>query len=103
MEHIISATEARARLGELIRHAAETGEAVIITRRSRPQAVLLSLAEYERLKANAKEEQSDALERILRLGDEIRARRGGKPLMPPPEEVIRQMREERDEQLLGRR
>ena len=101
MERIINATEARAHFGELMRRVVETGEAVIIAHRGRPQAVVLSLAEYERLKAKAKEEQGDALERILRLGDEIRARRGGKPLMPPPEEVIRQMREERDEQLCG--
>jgi len=56
MERTISATEARAHLRELLRRVLETGEALIITRRVLPQAIVLSLAEYERLKAKAKAE-----------------------------------------------
>ena len=38
--------------------------------------------------------------RILDRGKESSLRRGGKPLDPPPEEIIRQLREERTEQLM---
>lgn len=38
--------------------------------------------------------------RILKRGKESSLRRGGKPLDPPPEEIIRQLREERIEQLM---
>ncbi len=43
-----------------------------------------------------------ALERAIQVGIKIKTRRGNQPLMPP-EEVIRQVREERDEQLTNLR
>jgi prevent-host-death family protein len=89
--------------GELLRRVVEEGRPVIVERGGKPQAVVLSLTEYERLRAKVgKEDQDDALEQLLRLGARIRARRGGQ-LLTPPEEIIREMREERDEQLLGLR
>jgi prevent-host-death family protein len=45
-----SIAEVKSRLAELVRQA-ESGQAVRITRRGRPVAVLLSGAEYERLLA----------------------------------------------------
>jgi len=45
-----SIAEARNNLARLV-HAAEDGEPVRLTRRGRPVAVILSLAEYERLRA----------------------------------------------------
>lgn len=100
MERTISATEARVHFGELLRRVVEEGQPVIVERGGKPQAVVLSLAEYERLRAHdTKERRHDLLARIERLAEEISARRDGLPLTPPPEEVIRQMREERDEQL----
>ena len=41
----------------------------------------------------------ETLARTRAIAAEIRTRRGDKPLTPTPEEVIRQIREERDEQL----
>ena len=50
----VSIADAKNTLTRLI-HQAEQGEAVRITRRGKPVAVLLSEDEYERLKANAQE------------------------------------------------
>lgn len=104
MGRVVSTTEARTHFEELMRQVVEDQEPVIVERGGKPQVVMLSVAEYERLKADVKREGwQEALERAIRLGARIRARRGGKPLTPPPEEIIRQMREERGEQLLGLR
>lgn len=104
MERVVSATEARIRFGELMRWVVESQKPVIVERGGKPHVVVLSVAKYERLKA-AHESDSwrEALARAIQVGAKIRARRGGQPLTPPPEEIIRQMREERDEQLLGLR
>jgi prevent-host-death family protein len=48
MSRAWSIAEARDRLPALV-HAAESGEAVTLTRRGRPVAVLISLAEHQRL------------------------------------------------------
>lgn len=103
MERTVSATEARIRFGELMRWVVESQEPVVVERGGKPYVVVLSVAEYERLKT-AEERQGwrEALAQADRVRARIAARREGQPL-PPAEEVIRQMREERDEQLLGLR
>jgi hypothetical protein len=45
-----------------------------------------------------REDWQATLERAIQVGIKIKTRRGNQPLTPP-EEVIRQVREERDEQL----
>jgi hypothetical protein len=45
-----------------------------------------------------KENWQEALERAIQVGIKVKTRRGNRPLTPP-EEVIRQVREERNEQL----
>jgi len=103
MERTISATEARIHFGELMREVIENREPVIVERDGKPHIVVISVEEYERLKcARQREGWEEALNRAVRLSARIRERRGGEPL-PPPEEVIREMREERDEQILGLR
>ena len=100
VERVVTATEARVRFGELMRRVLEEQETVIVERAGKQQVVVLSVTEYRCLRgASGKERQLEALCRAVELGAQISERRGGKPL-PPPEEVIRQMREERDEQLL---
>ena len=47
-----------------------------------------------------REDWREALARVLRVGASIKARREGQPLTPP-EEVVRQAREERDARLDG--
>jgi prevent-host-death family protein len=99
MESIVTATEARVRFGDMIRRVVENEEAIIVERGGKPQLVMLSLAQYEQLKAGYSTDWQEAIARTRAIAAEIRDRRGDKPLTPTPEEVIRQMREERDEQL----
>jgi len=99
MKRVVSATEARIHFGELMRRVVESREPVIVERGGDPQVVVLSVAEYERLRAaQQRESWQEALERAVKVGAKIKARRGGQPLTPP-EEIIRQVREERDAQL----
>jgi prevent-host-death family protein len=100
MERVISATEARIHLGALMQQVIERQESVIVERGGKPQVVILSVAEYERLKAEKQENWREVLAQAAHLRAEIAARRGNQPL-PSSEEIIRQMREERDEQLLS--
>ncbi len=101
MEKVISATEARVHFGELIRQVAEEDKVIIVQRSGKPQVVVLSVDEYERLKKK-RAGWEEALERAIQLSAQINARRGGKSLTPP-EEIIHRMREERDEQLMDLR
>jgi len=74
---------------------------IIVKHTGKPQAVIIAIEEYERLK-KAERSESDwrvALDQALQLGEAIRARRGGEPL-PDPADIIHQMREERDAQLM---
>ncbi len=100
MERVISATEARIRLGEWMRRAAEQGDVIIVARSGQPYVVMLSYEAYRRLQGGeARPAWEETLERILALRAQIRKELGDRRL-PPPEEVIRQMREERDAQLM---
>jgi prevent-host-death family protein len=96
MERSVSATEARIHLGELMRWAVESDEPIIVERGGEPHVVLLSIAGYEQLKA-ARQRQSwrEALDQAVKIGTKIQARRKGEPLTPP-EQIIREMREEQD-------
>lgn len=100
----VGATEARIHFGALMRRAVEGGETILVERDGKPFVVLMSYDEYERLRAMGRRPSwEETLGQILRIGAEAWVREGG-PLLPP-EEVIRQGREERDRQLdaaLGR-
>lgn len=99
METIISATEARVHFGELMRRVVEHDEPVIVERGGKPEVVVISIAEYTRLRT---QRYGNWLERADRLREQIHAKLGDR-LLPPSEEVIRQMREERDAQLMDLR
>ena len=95
MARRVSATEARIRFGELMRRAVEDKEAIIVERGGKPYVVLVSVNEYNRLKRG----QADSgWEELLGEIRRVRAPLVGRPL-PPPEEVIRELREERGERL----
>ncbi len=97
MERRMTATEARVRFGEVLRDVSERGTTVVVERGGKVQAVVMSIEEYRRLKAGG--EQRPKWEVMLEeLHEQIR-REGNQPLDPPPEEVIRQGREERDAQI----
>ncbi len=97
----VTEADARKHLGDLIRDVAAGQEAVLIERDGESQAVVISFDEYTRLRARTQENGSqDWRGRVDRLQERI-SREMGKGSLSPAEEVIRMMREERDEQILG--
>jgi prevent-host-death family protein len=95
---VLSATEAPINFGELMRAVVERQEAVIVERGGEAQVVVLSIAEYERLRA-AEEHVGGWKAAVQRSREQMRRLLGDRPL-PPPEDIIRQMREERSEHQL---
>lgn len=93
MSRVVSATEARIHFGQLMREIVESQEAIIVERGGKPHVVLLSISEYERMRAaQPRDTWREGLEEAIRVGARIRARRGGWPLTAP-EEVVRRARE----------
>jgi prevent-host-death family protein len=101
MGRTMSATEARIHFGEVMRHVVERGEPVIVERGGKPHVVVIGVDEYERLLAE-RPGQIDWRELVRQARQQVRADLGERDLMPP-EEVLRQIREERDEQLVALR
>lgn len=91
MGKIISATEARIRFGELMRQA-QLGP-VIVERDGHPQVVVLSIQAYENLAAA---QPAPGWRQLLdEVHQRVRLELGGRRL-PSPEEMLQQVREERD-------
>jgi len=93
MKRIVSATEARVHLGAIMREIVEKGEHVVVERGGRPYVVMLSVEEYEHLCKKPDRGVWRAL--VLRARERVREDVGDRPI-PPPEEIIRTSREERD-------
>ena len=74
----ISITEAKQRLGELVKRAAYGGERFLLQFRGKPQAVLVSYADYEHLRRLERPitSQEKALDRLRSLRERIAARTG---------------------------
>lgn len=98
MAYSVSATEARIHFGELMERVAVQEETVVVERGGKPRVVLLSVREYDRLVAMERRE-GDWLSLADQARRHIREELGDRQL-PPPEELIHQMREERDDQLI---
>jgi prevent-host-death family protein len=98
MQKVVTATEARVRFGELIRHVAEKREPVIVERSGKPQAVVLSVPEYERLLEGLKRKENQWKVLVDAARGQIRSELGKRKLTPP-EDIVAKMREERDERL----
>jgi len=90
----ISATKARINFGDVMKQAKIAP--VIVERGGKAEVVVISKKAYDQL--IAAKEKSDLKKRIDDLHAKIRAELAGRAL-PDPAEVIRQGREERDEQL----
>lgn len=99
MRRVVSATEARVRFGEVMREVVESGEPITVERDGTPHVVILSLDEYGRL-LKARQCQEDWRTLVDRARAQVQADLGGREL-PPPEEILRKIREERDAQLMA--
>ena len=100
MSRVVSATEARIRFGELMRQAVENHETIIVERGGRSHVVVISVEEYERLVKQ--QQRGDWKELVHGARARIHAELGDRTL-PRPEEILEQVREDRDEQLLDLR
>jgi prevent-host-death family protein len=98
MTTTIDASEAGAGVEELTLRVVAEQAPVVVERDGKPQVVILTIEEYERLGGGGWE-STGWRSALARTHDMIR-REGAAPLDPPPEEVIRQGREERDARLL---
>lgn len=101
MEKVVSATEARIHFGEMIRRVVEEEEVIVVEKGGISQLVMLSVGHYQQLKQEHAAQRQTAWKQIMAVHAMIRERRGDEPITPSPSEIIRQMREERDEQLLA--
>ncbi len=95
MRYTVSATDARIHFGEIMRRAKKGP--VIVERGGKPEVVVISKQEYDQLVGNAP--KKDWRTMLDELHERLRVELAGRTL-PEPEEIIRQGREERDEQLL---
>lgn len=99
MRKTMSATDARIHFGELMRHVTEYQEPVFVERAGKLQVVVISAAEYENLIAQRENPGwRDTFYKITELSQTIKERREEAPLTSP-EEIIRQMREERSDDI----
>jgi prevent-host-death family protein len=96
MEQVVSATEARVHFGEIMRRVVETGTPVIVERDDKAQLVVLSVQTYDRPRSGIQPKDWRSL--LKQSHDQIRADLNGR-VLPPPEDIIRQMREEGDADL----
>ncbi len=92
----ISISEAKGRLGELVKRAAYGKEHFILEFRDKPQAALVSIEAYQTLQALDRSEHLDILRRLADLRRRIAARTSEKFDAVAD---IRQIRDERAEQL----
>jgi len=99
MERTMSATDVRVRFGEVMRWVVEKQKPIIVERGGKPHVVVLSVEEYERLRAGRRE-RDDWRDLVRQAREQMRIELGER-VLPPPEEIIRQMREERDAQLVA--
>jgi prevent-host-death family protein len=97
METTVTATEARTHFGEMMRRAVDHEETIIIERGGKPEVVLLSLARYQQWQQT--QQSGHRWEKLDQIWSQIATETKGDPLTPP-EDMIRQMREERDARLL---
>ncbi len=97
MSHTVSATEARIHFGELLQRVVRQGDRITIERAGKPQAVMLSVDDFERL-LSASRQAPDWQELLVSARALIQFELRGQRL-PSPDEIVRQGREQRDEQL----
>lgn len=96
----VTEVEAKNRFSELLRDVAEGQTTLLIEKDGEPQAVVISLNEYTRLIEKIPPPGEDWKARVDQIRARVAEELGNRPL-PPAEDMIRRMREERDERILG--
>ena len=101
MHKAVSATEARVHFGDVLRRV-RANETVVVEHGGKPEAVILSITEYERLRTNQRdvEKPVDWFELAMQSRERIRRALNGRPV-PSIDEIFHDMRDERDAQLLA--
>jgi prevent-host-death family protein len=97
MQRTMSATEARIHFGELMRRVVEQQESVVVEHSGKPHVVVLSVDKYQQLLA-AQEDRKDWRDLVFQAREQVQADLGERELTPS-EDALREIREERDEQL----
>jgi prevent-host-death family protein len=101
MERMVNIAEACLYFEELMREVTERHETIIVEQDGQPRIVVLSVEDYRRLKAaQLRSPWEETLKEVQEMRARIQARRRGEPV-PLPEDIIREMREERDAELTG--
>lgn len=101
-ESTISLTDLKRNLGEVVNRAAYGKERIILLSRGKPRAALISIQELEQLQLLAQEAQvSRNIQKQMDLLAEMDALRAELDEMTDSVEVLREVREERLDGLLG--
>jgi prevent-host-death family protein len=104
----VNVAEARKNFSELVARVAFGGVRVVVERRGKPMAALISMRDLQRLEelegqsGSVRERGLAAIARARALREAILADRNGE-LLPDSADLIREMREERTDDLTGLR
>lgn len=104
----VSMTQAKNELADVVNRAAYGGERIILLSRGKPKAAIISFEDLQLLEGLQEEKEARRarmegwLAEARALRQRILKRREGVPL-PNSVEMLRAIREERDEQILGLR
>ena len=104
----VSMTQAKNELADVVNRAAYGGERIILLSRGKPKAAIVSFEDLQLLEGVQEEKEAHRarmegwLAEARDLRQEVLKRREGVPL-PDSVETLRELREERDEQILGLR
>jgi len=102
MPRRVSATEARVHFGELMREVEETNQPVIVQRGGKDTVVVAPLSHRQKPELEAPEGDLEWWPMVEKVRQLVKRNLNGREL-PDIAEMIRQMREERDEEILGLR
>ena len=104
----VSMTQAKNELADVVNRAAYGGERIVLLSRGKPKAAIISFEDLQLLEGLRAEKETrrarmeDWLVEARTLRQKILKRREGATL-PDSVETLRELREERDEQILGLR
>jgi prevent-host-death family protein len=101
----VSATEVKNQWGRVVRRVLQRREPVLVESKGVPTVVILPASEYEQLVAERdaelrRQQQLALLAESERFAKEVAARYPDRP-MPDSVEILRQVREDRDDELTG--